>query len=107
MSSHTSVSSNVVSSCPQTTPTTPDRILIRLHKSLTGALSHPSPPIVFMASINTQGIWASVPIHWTCDWTKERHWFSSNPNPVLAILVHTLDSFTLTSPYPPTLGYNS
>ena len=28
-------------------------------------------------------------------------------NPVLTTLVHTLDSFTLASLYPPTLGYNS
>src|SRR5882724_11147077 len=28
-------------------------------------------------------------------------------NPVLTTLVHTLDSFTLTSPYPLTLGYDS
>ena len=28
-------------------------------------------------------------------------------DPVRTTLVHTLDSFTLTSPYPLTLGYNS
>ena len=79
---HPSVSSNVVSSCSQTTPTTLDQIPIGPHQLPTGALRHPSLPIVFGASTNTQGIWASVPIHWTHNWTKTWHWFSSNPDPV-------------------------
>jgi len=117
-SSHPSVSPNIISSCPQTTPTTPDWIPIRPHQSLTRAPGHPSPPI--MASTTMWGIRASVPVHWTCNWTEAWHRFSSNPDLVSPygnnfMLLDSLRScayyscthpwfFALASPLPPTLG---
>ena len=82
------------------------------------------------ASIPASVFWASTNTRWASGHTPHPLWGQNLPpvfhqpptlfphiviiscclipsNPVLTTPVHTLDSFTLTSPYPLTLGYNS
>ena len=121
-SSHPCISFNVLSSCPwmvQTTPITLGQTLIGSHQSLTGTLGHPSLPIVFWASANTQ--WASrhpPPSTRPINGLRPNIGFHQTPtlflliviishclipsNPVLTILVHTLDS-PLSHPHCPQL----